>query len=373
MRALGSVLAAAVLLASCSYAPVKDTAVSVSSARATQRAFVETSDFSGTLVASRAVTVGANAAGRLNSVQVQIGDRVEAGQVLATIDAAAYSAALSQASGAHAAAVADVHSAQAALLQAQARERLAAATAQRAAVLYQSGDVSRQHYDETQAALQTARAAAAQAEASIASASGNVAQSAAAIDAAAVPLHESVIRAPFAGIVTQKFADAGTVVNPGSPVVAMETNRSLEAEIAVPEALAARVQTGSSVRVDVDAIGSKIDGRIRAVIPSPNVQLHTAVVRVSVDLRAGLLRGMFVRVRLASQPQRHVAVPSSALATRAGQTGVFIVGNGRVSFAPVETGETNDGWIAVTGISAGTLVATSGVERLDDGTVIAAR
>lgn len=368
-------VAAAALLASCGSPKTPQTAdaVQISTARATLHRFVERSQYSGTLVASRSVTVGANATGRLSSVPVRVGDRVEAGEVLATIDASAYAAALGQARGAYAAASSAVSVARASLAQAQARERLAEATAARDASLYQTGDVSRQHYDETQAALQTARAAVAQAQASIASASGAASQAAASIDVAAVPLGDTVIRAPFSGIVTERAVDAGAVVNAGAPVVSMEDDRSLEAEVSVPEELAATIVPGTSVRVEVDALQATVDGRVRAIVPSANATLHTAAVRVALDSHPGLMRGMFVRVPFTLGAGEHVAVPSQALATRAGQTGVFEVQNGRAVFVPVETGQSSIDWVSVTGIPAGATVVLRGVDRLDDGTPVALR
>lgn len=374
MRPL-SAIAALTLLAACAPAPTSHAAdaVTVTTARAERRAFAATDELSGTLVASRAVTVGANAAGRLSAVPVRVGDHVEAGETIATIDASAYAAALAQASGARAAAAAAVNQAQAALIAAQARERLAAATAQRDAELYRSGDVSRQHYDESAAGLQTARAAVVQAQASIASAAGSAAQSQASIEVASVPLRDTVIRAPFAGIVTQTFADAGAVVNPGSPIVAMEDDRSLEAEVAVPESLAATMHPGAPVMLHVDALNTDVAGRVRAVIPSANAQLHTATVRVAVTPHEGLLRGMFARLRVRSASGAQIAVPWQAVVTRAGQSGVFEVKDGRASFVPVETGASTNGWIAVRGIAAGTAVAMTGLELLDDGSAVALR
>ncbi|HET9029138.1 MAG TPA: efflux RND transporter periplasmic adaptor subunit [Candidatus Aquilonibacter sp.] len=374
MRVLIPVLALAATLASCS-APTeqKPAPVAIATATAQERSFTSSNELSGTLVASRTVTVGANAAGRLSAVPVQVGDHVSAGQTIATIDASGYAAALAQASGARAAAVAGIAQAQAALAQAQARERLASATAARDAALYQTGDVSRQHYDETQSSLQTARAAVVQAQASIAAAQGAAAQSAGAVAAAAVPLQDSVIVAPFAGVITQKLADTGAVVNPGSPVVALEDDASLEAEVAVPESLAATLHPGSPVMLHVDAIDADVRGSVRAIIPSQNDALHTATLRTTVAPHAGLIRGMFARLRVDGNEERRVAVPWQAVVTRAGQAGVFTVDGDRVRFVPVDTGASEHGWIAVSGVRPGTRVAVTGLERLDDGTAVAMR
>lgn len=368
-------LVAGALLAGCGQSPSAQISnpVTITIGRAEQRPFVTTSELSGSLVASRSVTVGANAAGRLSNVPVRIGDHVAAGEIIGAIDAAAYSAALAQASGAHVAAEAEIEQAKASLLQAESRASLAAATAKRDEELYRSGDVSRQHYDETQSASQSAQAGVVAARAAIASASGAAAESAAAINVAAVPLRDSEIRAPFSGVVTQKFVDSGAVVNPGSPIVAMEDDRSLEAEIAVPERMSGALRPGYRVFIRVDAIGAAFPGTVRAMIPSANAQLHTATVRVAMEPHAGLLRGMFVRLRIAGERHEHVAVPWQAVVTRAGQSGVFAIENNHAEFFPVETAQTQNGWVAVDGLRLGTPVAVTGIERLDNGAVVSMR
>jgi RND family efflux transporter MFP subunit len=315
----------------------------------------------------RSVNVGANVAGRVASVPVRVGDRVEAGAVLASIDAASYRAALAQASGAQNAASANVDVAKAQLLQARARYNLAAVTGRRMASLFAQGAISRQQFDQTEADVATAHAAVTQAQAAVAAAVGSVAQSSGAIAAAQVPLEDATIRAPFSGIVTAKMIDPGAVVGPGAPAFSFEDDRNLEVDLAVPEDAAATLIPGSEVRVHFDALNADVRGSVRAIVPATGSSLHTATVRVALQPRDGLMSGMYARVDLPVKTHNATAVPWSAVITRAGQSGVFAIRDGRATFVPVESSTAIDGLVEVRGIATGESVAVSNLDRLTEG------
>jgi multidrug efflux pump subunit AcrA (membrane-fusion protein) len=364
--------------------------------------FATATELSGSLTAVRSVTVGAISAGRIVAVNVAVGDRVSAGQVLAQVDTAGFSAGLTQAqAGASAAAAneyasrsslqasaAAIEAAQAQVAAARSRLVLARVTAQRMASLYAQGAISHQQNDETQAGLSAAQAGFAQAHAGLSGAKDEFeasrSQTQAAADAAAqaragvavasVPLRDATLSAPFDGVITSKFVDPGAVVGAGSPVVALQNTQDLELDVAVPDDDVAGLVPGTPLAVRVDAIGGKlVPARVRAVVPSENPALRSATVKIALAGRAGLLPGMYARVSVEGGAHQGWGVPLAALVTRAGQSGVFVVRDGKASFVPVQSGAIGPKLVEVDGVSgASTEVAVSNLERLSDGTPVAA-
>ncbi len=359
-------------------------------------------ELSGSLTAVRSVTVGAISAGRIVSLDVQAGDRVTAGQVLAQVDTSGFSAGVAQAqAGASAAAAnenasrsslqasaAAIEAARAQVAAAQSRLGLARVTAQRMASLYAQGAISHQQNDETQANLSAAQAGLAQAQAGLVGAKNGFdasqAQTQAAADSAAqaragiavanVPLRDATLTAPFDGLITSKFVDPGAVVGPGSPVVALQNTRDLELDVAVPDDDLAGLVPGAPLAVRIDALGGKlVPARVRAIVPSENPALRSATLKIALAVRAGLLPGMYARVSIEGGAHRGWAVPLAALVTRAGQSGVFVVRDGSASFVPVQTGTIGTKLVEVDGLAgSSTEVAVSNLQRLDDGTPVAA-
>jgi len=392
-----------VLLTSCA-APASraadDAAITVAAAPVRTATFATPVELTGTLTAVRSVTVGAISPGRIVAVDVKVGDRVLAGQVLAQVDASRYSAGLAQASAGASAAAANqraalsslqaaasaVDGARAQLAAAQSRLQLAQTTAARMDALYAAGAISKQQRDETEANLAAARAALSQAQAGLIgarstyaaslaqakAAADQAAQARAGVEAADVPLREATLTAPFSGIVTQKFVDPGAVVGPGSPVVAVQDVRDLELDVAMPEDDLTALAPGQALAVRVDALGGRsVPARIRAIVPAENPALRSATVKISVADRPGLMPGMFARVTVSGAPQESLAVPVAALVTRAGQSGVFVVRDGKASFVPVETGTVAGGLIEIHGFEGrGAEVAVSSVQRLTDGAAV---
>ncbi|HVA38517.1 MAG TPA: efflux RND transporter periplasmic adaptor subunit [Candidatus Dormibacteraeota bacterium] len=354
-------------------------------------------ELSGTLTAVRSVTVGAISAGRIVAVDVRVGDRVSAGQVLAQVDTSGYSAGLAQAqAGASAAAAnqrasqsalqaaaAAVDGAKAQLASAESHRKLAQTTADRMSALYAAGAISKQQEDETQANLAAARAGVTQAKAGVAgatntyqaataqasAASDSAAQARAGVTAASVPLRDATLTAPFSGVITSKFVDPGAVVGPGSPVVALQNTHDLELDVAVPEDDVAGLAPGQGLSVRVDAVGGKgVPGHVRAIVPSENPALRSATVKIAVDDRPSLMPGMFARVSFSGGAHEGMAVPLGALVTRAGQSGIFVVRDGTATFVPVQTGTITGSMVEVRGVEdRNASVAVSNLQRLTEG------
>jgi membrane fusion protein (multidrug efflux system) len=375
----GAVLLSCIVFAACSghvTARMTDrsaSAVPVSTVSARQIAFSTPLELSGSIAAQRLAVVGAVAAGRVVAMNVRSGDSVVAGQTIARIDDAAYRAAYAQAIGSAGTAVANINEAKAQADAARTRLRLAEVTAKRMSTLYREGAISAQQNDEAQASLASSRAGVLQARAAIGAALGSRREADAAVSAAAVPLGESVVRAPFDGVVLSRVVEPGAVVGAGSPIATIQDNSRLELDVAVPEEAASTVHNGQTVPVNVDALGNRVlSGRVRAVISSEDPALRSELVKIDLPRAPGLFAGMFARVRFAGRSHSATAVPMSALVNRAGQDGIFAVRSGRAQFVPVQTGATRGGWVEVGNLPATARdVIVKGMQKLTDGATVA--
>jgi RND family efflux transporter MFP subunit len=330
-------------------------------------------DLAGSISAADAANVGAISAGRIVAMNVRVGDRVNAGALIAQVDATGYRAQLAQAQSAAQAASAQASAAAAQAQAARSQLHLAEVTAERMSVLYNEGAISRQDYDQTQANLQAARAGMQQAVAGSSAAQAAADAAIAGATAASVPVTNTSIRAPFSGVVTGRMLDVGAVVGPGTPVVALENDNALELDVALPNDAGAAVYPGEIVAVRVDALGSAtLAGKIRAASPSENPALRSTMLRIAIaQPRAGRLQpGMYARVSIPVSATG-LAVPRNALVTRAGQSGVFTVYGGHAHFVPVDAGTTYGGLVRVDGAGfRGARIAVSNLERLTDGATV---
>jgi len=257
-------------------------------------------DASGYVVARRQATVSSKITGKVVAVLIEEGQRVEAGEVIARLDDTNTRAQVAQAA-------AQVEQQRANLTAAHVAFENAVPTFDRNRAQVAGGFISAQAFDEaktrydaTQAALYVAIRAVEAAEASLAVTQRN--------------LDDTVIRAPFAGIVTVKAAQEGEMVSPVSAgggftrtgigtIVDME---SLEVEVDVSESFISRVETGRPVAITLNAYPDRrMPGRVVAIIPTADRAKATVKVRVAFDERdPGVLPEMGARVAFLRSEQQ---------------------------------------------------------------------
>ena len=239
------------------------------------------------------------------------------------------------------------------------------------AQLYGKGAISRQQFDQSEADFRAASAVTEQAEAQRAAAADAAAEAGAAVKAASIAVSDGTIRAPFDGVVTERFADVGTAVGPGTPVVTVQSIGALEVDVAVPQGEAGALHQGSRVEVWSAELDRSLSGAVQGLSPA-DPALRSMLARIALPATLGLRPGMFVRVRLHGVSERGTTVPLEALVTRGGQTGVFVITGGKVVFAPVRTGKADMHDVEVMGLRPEDRdVATTNLERLTDGAMIA--
>ena len=315
-------------------------------------------DATGYVVARREATAGPKIAGKLRDVLFEEGTRVETGQVLARLDDSNTMAAL--------------HEAKASLDQAATAAADARPIYDRARATFRQGlttrealDLAKANFDQAETTVEVARAA-------FAIARQNE--------------DDTVVRAPFAGVVTAKAAQPGEIVSPISAgsgftrtgIATIVDMDSLEGEVDVSESFINRVRANQRCTVTLNAYPDwQIPGHVIAVIPTADRTKATVKVRVGLDEKdVRILPEMGARVSFLSDAKPGatrvgVTIPAEAVAGNGEQGTVFVVRDGRIERRAVRLGsKTADGVIILSGLSSGDAVAVGDLDKLADGTEV---
>lgn len=300
-----------VVAAEATFAPIERSVFAVGSGLALQRVDLQTT-----------------VAGRVETVNFEGGEAVEQGHVLLTLADDAARAALAEAE-------ADLAEARAAYARVQA--------------LRDSGRVA-------VAALDTAAAELARSEARVAGARDDLAN--------------RTLRAPFAGVVGFPLVDPGAVVDANTVVGSLDDLSAIRVDFRVPERFFGDVAAGAAVRAETqvwpdEVFGGEVIGVSRRVDP----------VTRSFDVRARidnadfrLPSGVFLRVALVLDSRMAVLAPEESVVALGDETAVFVVADGVAHRRVVALGARQAGRVeVVSGLEAGELVVTRGVQRLRDG------
>lgn len=329
-----------------------------------------TVEVTGTVRSAKIAVVAAQVMGRITSIPVEEGSRVEAGATLATIDDAAIRAQRAVAESAVAEAEAGREEVGRAIVQAEAGKVLAEKTFERFRNLYEERIVTAQEFDEVQAKRTVAEQDYKRALDRKAQVAARLSGAKAQADAARTMLSYTRIAAPFAGVVTEKKADAGSMASPGMPILVLEETRRYRMEASVPESFLGRLRAGSRVTVVLDADpGSGIAGTVSETVPRVDPMSRTFTAKVDLPGMRGLRTGMSGRIRFSTGKETVVTVPRTAITGAAGYEGLFIVGEDNVArLAMVKPGEAfGDRVEILSGIGPGTRVVVSPPEALVDG------
>jgi RND family efflux transporter MFP subunit len=182
---------------------------------------------------------------------------------------------------------------------------------------------------------------------------------------------DTVVRAPFAGLVAERVATTGDYVTKGLKVAVVVRVNPLRVQLTVPEQFVSAIAVGAPVNFEVDAYpGRQFTGKIRYVSPALEANQRALTVEAVVaNPDRELKPGLFATARI-EQPQRTpaVLVPAAAVQTTAGTSRVFIVNGDHVEERIVTVGQTVDGNVEISnGLKAGERVATTNVAQLTDG------
>lgn len=329
-------------------------------------------DATGYVVARRMATVSAKVTGKVRDVLIEEGQRVEEGQVLAHLDPV-------DADAQRALSAAQLAAAQSQIAGVAAQLKQSEADANRLGTLVRQQLVSRAQYDQTIAARDALRA-------QLVTAQHNAQVARDALRIADNGIDNTIVRAPFAGVVIAKAAQVGEIISPLSAgggftrtgIGTIVDMGSLEVEVEVGEAYIGRVKPGMRTETTLNAYQDwKIPGKVIAIIPAADRGKATVKVRVSLaalgDSR--LVPEMGARVSFLddakpaqAQGKPGVLVPASAIVERGGQSVAFVQTGDKVSMRTLQLGRTlGDDREVLAGLSGGEAVVLEPSEQLSDG------
>jgi RND family efflux transporter MFP subunit len=346
-------------------APVVDTTTAAVSRDVAPSAGTPILTASGYVVARRKSVVSAKIQGRLSELRVEEGSVVREGEVIARLESFDYEAAVVRSRAA-------VQRAEADLAENERQLRLAEKLADQNIVAADQRDAAASRVKIAQAALAQAKADVSFVEAQ---------------------LQNTVIRAPFAGVVVKKMAEVGESVAPIPPgvnlstssgaIVALADLATLEVEADVAEANVAKISGGQPAEVTVEAIPDRrYKAVLRQVIPTADRTKATVMVKVTIlDKDKDLKPEMSAKVtflepekkeaKAAAESAPVVLVPKEAVATRSGQSVVFLVREGKLVEKPVVLGTERRGQVIVKdGLAGGETLVLSPADGLKNGAAV---
>jgi RND family efflux transporter MFP subunit len=280
----------------------------------------------GTVRAVRSATLAPLISGTVAEIRVGLGSSVRAGEILVRLSAREIEARLEQS---------------------RAVAALAKRDRDRATTLKEQGAMSSAQYDT--ALSQWSVAQAREAEASTLA-------------------ERMVLRAPFAGVVTAKLANAGDTAMPGQALLVVEAPSALRFEARVPEAAADRLSVGATVPVRLDGFAEDLQGRVAEIQPAADDATRTRLVKVDLPEVAGLRSGRFGRLLVATSDSRTVTVPAEAVIRRGQLETIFVLDSGTARLRLIRTGRERDGRLeVVSGLSGEEKVVVPGALELVDG------
>ena len=266
--------------------------------------------YAGAIKAARRAELGFKRGGEVAAVNVDLGDTVEAGQLLASLDTRALESDLRRSRS-------EQVFAQANRRAARADTELAGNTERRVRALRTQGNVSQQSFDEAHLQFQASKARLAVADASVGRAK-------AAVEAIEVALAEAVIRAPFGGVIQARNVDEGSQIGPSVPALSLVETSKREAHIGIPEGAVASLEIGRFYTIKWQNTDAK--ARLRSILPevNPNTRTTTAVfILQEQNIPLGAVVELSLRERI---PGKGYWVPIGALtAMDRGLWGLFII------------------------------------------------
>jgi RND family efflux transporter MFP subunit len=326
------------------------TPVSVTVETVTDQGGEATFSITGRVVSVNQANLGTRIMGYVNQLEVKTGDRVQAGQVLIRLDNADLQAKLAQVN--------------AGIAEAEAAYTNASKDYQRFQSLFADQSASQKEMDDittryrmAQSRLEGARQMAKEVQAQFA---------------------YTRITAPFNGVVTNTFAKAGDLVNPGQPLVAVEAPGSFEIKAQVPENRIHQVQIGDTAEVWIKSLDARVSGTVSELSTSAqNTGGQYEITLLIKEQNSNLRSGMYAAVILsgteeATQKSTKLLIPAEALVSRGDLKGVYTVSqNNTAVLRWLRLGQTYEDQVEVlSGLKAGESFVKAADSKLYNGAPI---
>lgn len=400
IKMAGLVLMAGILVTGCGSQQAEEEVadivpLAVTTVTAVKDHISEVVELTGTVTAQQVVNVVPKGAGRVEQVTVRVGDKVNRGDLIISLDSEDLSLQLRQSEAALAVAEAnlaamrsgarpeEIAQARNGVTQAQAAFENAGQNFARLEALHQAGAIPLQQVEAAQLQLIQAETAYKSAKEglslmeqgaskeNLAVIEAQVRQAEAGVDMLKAQINNVLVTAPVSGVVAAVNIEIGELAGAGVPVATIMKIDEVDVEVNVSEANINQIKAGDKVEVLVSAVASEpLTGKVTIVSPAVNPQTRQYSVKISLENNEGLLKpGMFARVYLVTAKQQDaVKIPKEAVVTTNGQKYVFVVEEEIAVQKEVTLGLTNNSLVQITGgVMEAEEVVVKGQHRLTDG------
>ncbi len=311
----------------------------------------------GSLLAWEESQVKAEVSGTLDRLFVDLGDRVKAGQILATLEAREFSLQVEQAE-------ASLRMSRETQARTRAEQDEAKANGERAEELYRRELISAQERDRWRTQYRVTQALAQ-------SSAADIQRMEAALGVARKKLRDATIRAPIAGAVAKRHVNVGEFVKDGAALFTLVVSDPLKYTGTVPERYAPELRVGQTLQLTVEAYpGQSFAGQVTRVAPAVDVQTRGLSLEARVPNPEGRLRpGFFAKGAVLTRRDDAVAfVPAEAVTYFVGITKVFVVVDSKAQERLVKPGTRQGGLVEILdGVKPGEVVATTNLAQLFNG------
>ncbi|MFZ1060662.1 MAG: efflux RND transporter periplasmic adaptor subunit [Candidatus Rokuibacteriota bacterium] len=365
MRRAAPALLLALLLTACGQGQAQDPAkkaaerkpLPVTVARVETRAVQRSVETVGSLLAWEESQVKAEVAGTVDRISADLGDRVKAGQVLATVDAREFRLQVEQSE-------ASLRMAKETQERMRAEQDEAKANLERAEELYRRELISAQERDRWRTQYRVTQALSQ-------SSAADIQRMEAALGMSRKKLQDATIRAPITGAVAKRHVNVGEFVKDGAPLFTLVVADPLKYTGTVSERYAPELRVGQALELTVEAHpGQPFSGQVTRVAPAVEVQTRSLSLEARVPNPNGRLRpGFFAKGAVLTRKDETVTfVPAEAVTYFVGITKVFVVTDGKAEERLVKPGTRQGGWVEIQhGVKAGEAVATTNLPQLFNG------
>jgi HlyD family secretion protein len=305
----------------------------------------------------------------IDALLADVGDRVEAGEVLARLSTSTLDLQRSELDASRASVAAAVAQAEAALLEARVSAEEAIRVSDRAQALSEQGTVPASQAEQALAASLSAQARVRVAEQGIASARAQDALVTAQIETLELSLARAEVKAPVAGLVVERNAQVGAIAAAsGDPMFTIVRDGAMELRADLSESDVVRVEPGQPALLAATGWPEPIAGTVRLVEPAIDTATRLGTARITIEDPTLVVEGMFLSAEVLVEEAEILAVPATAVGSGAEGPVVMRVVDGVVEEVPVTTTIRDGTLVGVSaGLSEGDLVVTRAAAFVRDG------
>lgn len=344
---IGALLMGSALISGCgSQQQQEDTSLKVRTITIGEESGTTGAGYAGTIHNRTETNLAFQIGGRIINKFVNIGDPVQAGQVLAQINGSDTAA--------------QVQNAEGAVKAAQSAYELAETNAKRYRELYAQQAISKLQLDQAENQLNATAAQLQQAQAGLNTSSNQASY--------------TNLVAPDSGLITAFTIEPGQVVAAGQQVGILAAGHEPEAVIALPEQELTSIHVGSPATITFWALPEvKVQGVVREISPIPDPIARTYTVKITLQNPPDSVQlGMTINATLSSTDTPNITIPLTALVKdNNGNNAVYIIRDHKAHLVPIKTGEFGQNSVIVTsGLAKGDIVITAGTQQLQEGTAV---